>query len=68
MALQVEGEKFLYNQPDLVGISFDCVNVALIHPLSASTLLASDWFEVLVIAVIQFTPSCHHPKVRKKIG
>ncbi|KAL8432054.1 hypothetical protein Efla_003495 [Eimeria flavescens] len=62
-AVRQQGDKYLYAQPDIVGISVDCVNVALLHPLSASMILSSDWFLLLCVFVIQFTPSCHHPKV-----
>lgn len=60
---QAEGEKYMYGQPDIVGISVDCVNVALLHPLSAEAIVASPWFEALCETAIQYTPTCHHPKV-----
>ncbi|CDJ65113.1 hypothetical protein, conserved [Eimeria necatrix] len=57
------GENYMYSQPDLVGISVDCVNVALLHPLSAQVILSSNWFETLCVVAIKYTPTCHHPKV-----
>ena len=60
---QEEGEKYMYSQPDIVGISVDCVNVALLHPLSAEAIVSSSWFEALSVSAIQYTPTCHHPKV-----
>ncbi|OEH76191.1 hypothetical protein cyc_06986 [Cyclospora cayetanensis] len=61
--IKVEGEKYIYSQPDLVGISTDCVNVALLHPLSAQAIVGSAWFKDLTTLVIRCTPTCNHPKV-----
>nr|CEL66380.1 TPA: hypothetical protein BN1204_021970 [Neospora caninum Liverpool] len=79
--INVEGEHYVYRQPDLVGMTVDCVNIALLHPLLAIRFLQSsptgvfqsemagaatdprNWFCTLALAVLQFAPTCHHPKV-----
>ncbi|CDJ47586.1 hypothetical protein, conserved [Eimeria brunetti] len=61
--IKAEGERYMYSNPDIVGISVDCVNVALLHPLSAEAIASSPWFVDLCVAAIQHTPTCNHPKV-----
>ncbi|PFH34590.1 hypothetical protein BESB_066230 [Besnoitia besnoiti] len=79
--INVEGEHYVYRQPDLVGMTVDSVNIALLHPLQAMRFIqptslnqasasrsqsqqeSSNWFCTLALAVLQFAPTCHHPKV-----
>ncbi|RQX73243.1 hypothetical protein TGCAST_202950 [Toxoplasma gondii CAST] len=83
--INVEGERYVYRQPDLVGMTVDCVNIALLHPLLAIRFIQSphssdftsqnemtgvsqasesrNWFCTVALAVLQFAPTCHHPKV-----
>ncbi|KEP64828.1 UNVERIFIED_CONTAM: hypothetical protein HHA_202950 [Hammondia hammondi] len=83
--INVEGEHYVYRQPDLVGMTVDCVNIALLHPLLAIRFIHSphssdftsqnemtgvsqasesrNWFCTVALAVLQFAPTCHHPKV-----
>ncbi|KAF8823105.1 hypothetical protein IE077_003598, partial [Cardiosporidium cionae] len=61
--MQSLGEEYAFNQPDLIGMTIDCANVALMHCLLAHRIVRKEWFVSLIQAAIQFTPNCLHPKV-----
>lgn len=60
---QVNEGRYLYEQPDIVGMTFDCVNVALLSAPTARLLLAALWFREFAATVLKGAPNCDHPKV-----
>ncbi|KAF8822746.1 hypothetical protein IE077_002792 [Cardiosporidium cionae] len=61
--MQSLGEAYTFEQPDLIGMTIDCANVALMHCLLAHRIVRKEWFVSLIQAAIQFAPNCLHPKV-----
>eukprot|EP00922_Rhytidocystis_sp_ex-Travisia-forbesii_P007875 GHVS01011643.1.p1 GENE.GHVS01011643.1~~GHVS01011643.1.p1 ORF type:complete len:629 (-),score=122.06 GHVS01011643.1:700-2493(-) len=57
------GVSYIAAEPDLVGMTIDCCNCALLHSLLAVRVTQSPWFVALVEEAVQLTPTCHHPKV-----
>lgn len=53
----------MYEQPDIVGMTFDCVNVALLHASTARVVMAAPWFREVAMKIVEGAPFCNHPKV-----